>query len=163
VSIPVFPAAKVLCGTTYSQATDWRNCQSNEEIPELRDAVVVFGDHVGDNDWHQEGKGKRVYGVDLQANFVAAILDKRCYLPLLSAESNLLFIGATLLILDICFHFFKPLWRTLLIAVVVWGAIVAASFVILSFTGYLFTIWVQGITLTTIFVTALHHWSPAHE
>jgi CHASE2 domain-containing sensor protein len=163
VSIPVFPAAKVLCGTTYSQATDWRNCQSNEKIPELRDAVVVFGDHVGDNDWHQEGKGKRVYGVDLQANFVAAILDKRCYLPLLSAESNLLFIGATLLILHICFHFFKPLWRTLLIAVVVWGAIVAASFVILSFTGYLFTIWVQGITLTTIFVTALHHWSPAHE
>jgi hypothetical protein len=163
VAIPAFSAAKILCGATYTPATDWRKCQSHDKMPELKDVVVVFGDHVGDNDWHQDGQGSRVYGVDLQANFVAAILDKRCYLPLLSTESNLVFIGITLLILHICFHFFKPLWRTVLIAVGVWAAIVAASFVILSFTGYLFTSWVQGLTFTTLVVTALHPWNPAHE
>jgi CHASE2 domain-containing sensor protein len=120
---------------------------------------VIFGDHVGDNDRHQEAhRPGGVYGVDLQANFVAAILDKRYYLPLLSPTSNLFFIGSALFVLHICFHRFKW-WLTFGIALSVWAFTAIASLLILSYTGYLFTPWVQGLTFATIFVTALHHWT----
>ena len=165
VDIPLFSATKVLCGTRYTDATKWRNCKSDERLAELRDAVVIFGDHIGDTDWHPDPDPQKrgIYGVDLHANYIAALLDKRYYMPLFSPTGNLIFLGFALLLLHICFHFFKPLWLTVLIAAVAWVVIVALSFLIISHTGYLFTIWIQGITLTTILVTALHHWTTTQD
>jgi len=162
VNIPGYSAAKVLCGSTYTKTTDWRGCNSEEQPSELIDAVVMFGDHFGDPDRHPDARNFRgVYGVDLQANYVAAILDKRYYTPL-SSKSDLMLIGAAMLFLHLCFHFFKPLWRTFLIAVGVWLFVVLISFPIISYTGYLFTIWMHSITFATIVVTALHHWTTTH-
>jgi CHASE2 domain-containing protein len=160
VDVPVFSAAQILCGSTYTSASDWRTCKSGEQPSELKYAVVIFGDHVGDNDRHQEPQRPQgLYGVDLHANFVAAILDKRCYMPLLSPTGNLIVIGCALLILHVFFHFSKSLLRTFLFALLVWALIVLASFPLAGLTGYLFTVWVHGITFSTILVTVLHHWT----
>jgi hypothetical protein len=155
-----FSALQILCGAKASRSIDWRNCKSEEPRQELDQAIVMFGDHIGDADRHPDARELGgIYGVDLQANYVAAILDKRCYMPLMSSTANLLFVGIALLLLHVCFHFFKPVWRTFIFAVSAWTVIVALSFIIVSFTGYLFTTWVQGVTLSTIFVTALHYWT----
>ena len=167
IDMPVFSAAQVLCGRSYSSVSnDWRTCKSGELPNDLdpRNAIVIFGDHVGENDLHQEPQHPQgLYGVDLQANYIAAILDKRCYLPLLSPTGNLIVIGCALLILHICFHFLKPLWRTVLIALIGWAIIVGVSFLFIGLTGYLFTPWVHGITFATIITTALHHWTTTGE
>jgi hypothetical protein len=118
--------------------------------------VVVFGDHIPDQDWHPTADGG-IFGVDLQANYVAAILDQRYYIPLLSSGEELFVVGAVLLVMHIAFVKLKPIWRTFLIALAAWLGCVGISFIVLSFTGYLLTLWVQGITLSTIVVTWLHH------
>ena len=164
VAIPVFSAIRILCGSAYTGASDWRTCSPGEGPRELSNGVVLIGNHQPGEDWHKEvGRQEGLYGVDLQANYVAAILDQRSYIPLLSPESNLFFIGCVLLALHVGFHFFKPLWRVALIAFGVWALMAVVSLLTVSFLGYLFTVWVQGITLTTIATTALHHWNTAES
>jgi CHASE2 domain len=163
-TIPPISALRILCGPEYSKISNWRQCHSTESLPQLRHAVIVFGDHIREADRHPDTHNPNgIYGVDLQANYIAAILDKRYYMPLLTSTANLVCIGIALLVLHLCFHFFKPLWRTLLFALIAWCVIVVASLIVLSFYGYLVTVWMHGITLTTIFVTALHHWDTTHD
>jgi hypothetical protein len=159
-SIPEWSALQLLCGRSAGKTTDWRTCDSSERPPELSDAVAIFGDHYGDDRHPDPHSPNGIYGVDLQADYVAAILDKRYYMPLLSPTEEYFFVASALVLLHFCFYLFqKRFWRIFWIALGAWALIVVISFVIVSFTGRLFTVWMQGFALTTIFVTALHHWN----
>jgi hypothetical protein len=158
VHIPQFSAVQILCGRDSSQSTDWRACRSTEAWPEMNGAVLVIGDHNGENDRHAT-VGGYIYGVDLQANYIAALLDQRYYLPLLTDTQNqatiVIFFLAQLTLYWKC----KSRVRAFLYGVLLWALIFLVSIVLLAFTGYLLTVWVQGINLISVLIIFLEHWA----
>ncbi|HJX83845.1 MAG TPA: CHASE2 domain-containing protein [Candidatus Angelobacter sp.] len=154
--IPTFSAITLLCGKGSGKATDWRSCESIEKWDGINGAIVVVGDHNGDTDRHNTLRGS-VYGVDLQANYVAALLDQRYYLPLLSVRQTELAIVIFFIALQVLFWKYHSSIRSLVYAFSFWGIIFVGSIVILAFTGYLVTIWVQGINLATILLSFFEH------
>jgi len=170
--IQSYSALEVLCG---KNATDeWRKCSSAEPIEGMNGAIVVIGDRLGEQDTHPamnvaEGEDIKadeagtapeglLYGVDLQANYIAALLDKRYYLPLLTDFENKVFIVLFFILLQVLFWRCRNLSTAAAIGVVSWVLIFVVSLLVLAFTRYLLTVWVQGINLATIIVSWLEHW-----
>lgn len=165
-------ALEILCGKGALPQT-WRDCSTDEAVEGMNGAVVVIGDHYGDHDLHpavmevdaeedteQEAAPEGlVYGVDLQANYIAALLDKRYYLPLLPEWGDRGVILVFFIVLQVlCWRLEKRLWLAGLIGLVLWGLIALLSFGVLAFTRYLLTVWVHGINLGTVVVSVLEHW-----
>lgn len=173
VKINHHSAFEVLCGKRAHQS-NWRQCTSDEFIEGMNGAIVVIGQHFGDSDLHPaiQGLGSeqaengvdaapdgQVYGADLQANYVAALLDKRYYLPLLPEWGNQVLIVAFFILLQVLFWRSKRLWMGAIYGIVLWAAIVLVSVEILALKRYLLTVWVQGINFFTILVSWLEHWA----
>lgn len=157
MKLPTFSAVELLCGKGSGKTADWRACTSVEQWQSINGAIVVVGDHNGDVDRHNTPHGP-IYGVDLQANYIAALLDQRYYLSLFSASQNELAIITFFLILQLLFWKSQSTMRGFLYAIALWGAIFVASIFIVAFTGYLLTVWVQGINLATILISFFEHW-----
>jgi hypothetical protein len=160
--IPTFSAFKILCGEGAGASADWRSCHTDEPEPYISGAVVIVGDHIGERDIHPNPGSRFIYGVDLQANYVAALLDQRIYMPLMNEKLATALLFVLLLILHSAFAHF-PLGRAFLVALGCWIVLVCASIVILVEWGLLLTIWLQGLTLSTICVVAMHHWTTKLE
>ena len=71
-----FSALRIVCGEGAKPTVDWQACTSAERMNDINGAIVVIGDHNGETDQHST-IGGLIYGVDLQANYVAALLDQR--------------------------------------------------------------------------------------
>lgn len=149
-------ALAILCGRTAQSTTDWKTCTTEEPWADMNGAIVVVGDHIGDADKHPSLQGIR-YGVDLQANYIAALLDQRYYLPLLGNIGNSAFIVVFFLILQVILWKHGPM-RAGIFGISVWFGILIISILVFAFRGYLLTVWVQGINLVTVIVSCLEHW-----
>lgn len=173
--IPHYSALEVICGKRANTGT-WRNCANREPIEGFNGAVVVVGEHSGDQDTHptiqnpdldldvpDPAPDGLVYGVDLQANYIAALLDKRYYLPALTEHESEAFILVFFVVLQVLFWKVKPLAKAFLIGVLFWVLIFGFSLGLLAFKRYLLTVWVQGINFLTILVSWLEHWAATME
>jgi hypothetical protein len=158
MKIPTFSAIELLCGKGSGKDSDWRNCTSAEPWDEINGSIAVVGDHNGDTDRHNTPWGS-IYGVDLQANYVAALLDQRYYLSLFSPGQNESAIVIFFLVLQLLFWKSGSTLQGLVYGVALWGTIFVSSIFILAFTGYLLTVWVQGINLLTILISFFEHWA----
>jgi CHASE2 domain-containing sensor protein len=78
-----FSALRVMCGASASPSTDWRTCQSPDDkaLRNLRGRVVVIGENTLGMDRHATVLGE-IPGVELQANYIEAVLDDALYQPL---------------------------------------------------------------------------------
>lgn len=158
-TIPFSPhsALALLCGRQANKSTtDWKTCATSDAWPEMNGAIVVIGDHNGDADKHPSLHGL-TYGVDLQANYIAALLDQRYYLPAFSTFGNGAIIVVFFLGLQALLWKIGPL-RAGAAGLAVWGVILVTSILVFALKGYLLTVWVQGINLVTIIVSCLEHW-----
>jgi CHASE2 domain-containing sensor protein len=173
VRIEHHSALEILCGTKTDQES-WKTCYTDEPVERMNGAVVVIGDHYGEQDLHPSigdvgneppaveddtAPEGLVYGVDLQANYIAALLDRRYYLPLLPEWGDQAFVIGFFIVLQVlCWRLHRRLWLAGVIGVALWGSIALASFGVLAFTRYLLTVWVHEINLGTVVVSVLEHW-----
>src|SRR5207244_3957812 len=110
-----------------------KGCRA-DPIEGMNGAIVVIGDHFDDQDTHpairvaEDEAAERdeedaapeglLYGVDLQANYIAALLDKRYYLPLLTGLGNDAFIVVFFVVLQVLFwRWEQRLWVAAVIGV----------------------------------------------
>lgn len=182
VKIESYSALDILCGKNTTVA-HWRECKRTEPVEGMNGAIVVIGDHIGEEDIHPamrsaEDEDKEtdeqvaapeglLYGVDLQANYIAALLDKRYYLPLLPEFWNSFVVVVFYIVLLCLFGWSKRRFLTVsagigvlisgLIGVFIWGLIVFASFEAMAHWHYILTVWVHGINLVSIVVLSLEH------
>jgi len=159
-------ALAILCGRNSKNATDWEKCETDEPWSEINGAIVVVGDHSGDTDKHPSIQGL-IYGVDLQANYIAALLDQRYYLPLLETVGNGIVIVVFFIVLQLLLWKFSHLkygpLRAGLVGILLWATVLVVSILIFAFKGYLLTVWVQGINLITIIASCAEHWVATME
>ena len=173
VRIEHHSALEILCGKS-ADPKEWEKCVTNEPVEGFNGAVVVIGDHYGEQDLHPAIRDAEtettdvqddtapeglVYGVDLQANYIAALLDRRYYLPLLPEWGDQAVIVAFFIVLQVlCWRFHRRLWLAGVTGILLWLLIAAVSFEVLAFKRYLLTVWVHGINLGTVVVSVLEHW-----
>jgi CHASE2 domain-containing sensor protein len=157
-SIQQYSALELLCGVGASNATPWESCteEATPKTRELNGKIVVIGDH-GDADRHESILGVS-YGVDLQANYVAAILADDLYIPLLDNVNGAVFAVLWFVLVQFIFFANHKLLRAVTICLAIWVSIFLASLCLLAFGGYMLTFWFQGVNLTSIGLTWMEHW-----
>jgi len=95
--------------------------------------------------------------VDLQANYIAALLDDDVYVPI-GGTASAIYIAGWFLTVQLVFVFMRRLWVAALICAGVWTLVFIASLVLLSYLGRLFTFWFQGVNFGVILLTWVEHW-----
>src|SRR5205085_6583707 len=113
-----------------------------EWLDKINGAIVIVGNHTS-GDVHPTADGKS-YGVDLQANYIAALLDQRYYLVLSSFQNGIVVV-IFFIILQILLWKYEGRLKALIYAILLWLVMFILSIGVLAFTGYLVNIWVQEI------------------
>jgi CHASE2 domain-containing sensor protein len=156
IEIPTVSAIDLLCGKGSSKELDWSKCEKGDKPEELNGAIAVVGEHYGDADLHPT-MGGFLYCVDLQANYIASLLDDRYYVPVLSGYWNEFAVFAFF-----CIVVGLATWTTLPKAfawtMAIWGGMVIASVLFATIWGYLLTFWVQFINLAAVAIIFFEHW-----
>jgi len=148
-------AIKALCGDDANAMTEWRNCSDKpNENNVFSGSIILIGNHTT-ADLHDNGSD-RAYGVDLHANYIAALLSDQFYTPLGDSVSNA--VGATVwfVVVQIILFFVRPLKKAGKICIAVWLFTLFVS-VVLSHLGYLLMPWLQIVSLMVILVSWLEH------
>ena len=156
IQIPSFSAIELLCGKAANKDVDWQKCNLVDKVEELNGAVAVVGEHYGDRDIHPT-IGGFLYGVDLQANYIAALLDDRYYVPVLSGYWNELAVFVFFCIV-VGLATWTPLPKAFIWTMGIWVAIAVSSAALATIWGYLLTFWVQFINFAAIAVIFFEHW-----
>lgn len=153
-----YSAMKLLCGGTATASTEWSRCSEIEspDTEELQGKVVVIGEYSA-CDVHESVLGK-TYGVDLQANYLAALLADEVYVPVGTALSRTIYVTGWFVLVQLVFAFVRPQWRAALYCGFLWLSVFIGSLIALAYFGYLFTIWFQGLNLGVILLTWVEHW-----
>lgn len=154
--IDSFSAIKALCGSTSNATTDWRNCSTEaDDSNQLSGTIVMIGDHSA-ADKHDSVLGP-MYGVDLHANYVAALLSDQIYTPVGDRISNAMGAAVWFALIQAILFFKNPLRNAGLICIALWAVMFGVSFVF-SLKGFLFMPWFQVVSLGVIFVSWVEHW-----
>jgi CHASE2 domain-containing sensor protein len=156
-TFPKLSAIHLLCGMNATSNTDWGSCteKADSATAELQGKIVLLGDYL-DSDKHESVLGP-VYGVDLQANYIAALLADDLYKPIGGTFSKAIYVTVWLVLVQFIF-IMKPLGRAFLTCIGLWIAVFVVSLLLLTYFGYLFTFWFQGINLVVIPLTLVEHW-----
>jgi hypothetical protein len=155
-------ALKALCGHEANAMTDWRSCSIGAEDNKFSGNIILIGDHTA-ADKHESALGP-IYGVDLHANYLAAVLSDQIYTPIGDRFSNGVGAAAWFIIIQVIFflkrptRFFseRPLTKKGLICIALWFFMLAIS-IGFSLAGYLFMPWVQVVSLGVILVSWIEH------
>lgn len=152
-------AMKLLCGSNANAATDWRSCSPGAGENYLFSGSIVFiGDHTP-ADKHDSALGP-IYGVDLHANYAAAVLSDQTYTPVGDKVSNATGAALWFVLVQGILLFKKPLFKAGVICITLWLLMLVVS-IIFSHAGYLFMPWLQVVSLGVVLLSwvehALHH------
>ena len=121
-------AIKALCGSTSNATTDWRNCSTEaDDSNQLSGTIVMIGDHSA-ADKHDSVLGP-MYGVDLHANYVAALLSDQIYTPVGDRISNAMGAAVWFALIQAILFFKNPLRNAGLICIALWAVMFGVSFV----------------------------------
>ena len=152
-----YSAIEVLCGKAATKETNWLQCseQGDSDTSELQGKVVVVGDYL-ETDVHDSVLGL-VYGVDLQANYIAALLADNVYVPLGDSLSRATCVAVWFALVQLLFIFIDRGWLAAVISIGIWILVFASSVFLLVFYGYLVPLFFQGITIVAILLTWVEH------
>jgi len=148
-------AIKALCGDDADAMTEWRNCSDKPNENNIYSGnIILIGNHTT-ADLHDNGSD-RAYGVDLHANYIAALLSDQFYTPLGDRLSNA--VGATVwfVVIQIILFFVRPLTKAGRSCILLWLSSLLVS-IILSHLGYLLMPWLQMVSFMVILVSWLEH------
>jgi hypothetical protein len=154
-TIPASSTVKTLCGSDANALTDWRQCSTapHENNP-YSGNIIFIGDHLA-TDVHESALGP-IFGVDLHANYTAALLSDQIYMPLGDRVSNALGAMIWFVVIQVILFWIHPLIKAGAICLMLWLLTLAFSLV-LSHAGYLFMPWLQAISIMVILVSWLEH------
>jgi len=162
-----YSALAVLCGPAATAKTPWLNCNENPDSlsGELQGKIVLIGENSS-CDRHQTVLGQ-MYGVDLQANYIAAILSGDIFVAVGDTVSNALYVTLWFVLVQGIFASVRPLKCAALSCIILWAAIFGASVLMLIVWGRLLTFWFQGLNFGIILLTwaeyHLHRMSVHHK
>jgi CHASE2 domain-containing sensor protein len=153
-----YSALALLCGTAATPSTPWRNCTEAPDTlsTELQGKIAVIGEYSS-SDEHETVLGS-MYGVDLQANYIAALLSDDVYIAVGDSLSNTLYATFWFLVVQGIFAFVRPLPRAAVFCGILWAAIFITSVLLLTYWGRLITFWFQGLNLGIILLTWVEYW-----
>jgi class 3 adenylate cyclase/CHASE2 domain-containing sensor protein len=117
---------QILCGREVQPGEDATACAgSPRDLADLSGKIVLIGEIARDEDKHTTVVG-RINGLDLQANFIEALLDDRFYegVPALDYVFGFLFLAG----LEVILTFFRDSWIKMLAAI---GLLVLAMLLLL--------------------------------
>jgi CHASE2 domain len=148
-------AIKALCGKNANAMTKWQDCsaETSEDNP-YSGSIIFIGDHTT-ADRHESVSGP-IYGVDLHANYVAAILSDQIYTPVGDRVSNAVGAGVWFGIVELILFIKRPLWKAGFVCLALWLFLLICS-VVLSHVGYLFMPWLQVVSLGVAVVAWAEH------
>jgi CHASE2 domain-containing sensor protein len=153
-----YSALAVLCGSAATAKSSWANCSEEPDAlsGELQGKIVLIGEYSS-CDKHDTVLGS-MYGVDLQANYIAALLSDDVYVAVGDTVKNAFYVAFWFLVVQAIFASVRPLPRAAAWCGFIWAVIFIASLVWLAGWGRLFTFWFQGLNLGVIALTWAEYW-----